>query len=307
MLRNGRNQCLALLLVSGFVPAAASAAEGETSWDEGNLIANGRFASKGTGELPEGWTVVAPNKALGPKFAPLRDANDGTRLSASGNGRDECFGFVKHPVRLKGGKTYRLRVRLKAEGLEDLNRHLVHAIFGHGFNEGVFEYRRDGEWIIGERSFTGPADDVDCDLRLCFRYSADGRVVWDRVSLQEREPIPPRLVKVAVSWGWGGDDPAANHDHWSRFLDAAGERKADVALLPEVFNVCRDQAQAPTAPETIEGPGVRVHVSEGEAVEDVRFGDVHAAGWRCAVQFGPAVRPRRQVGGRLRQEHALRP
>src|SRR5262249_43029428 len=120
MLRNARNQCLALLLVSGLVPAAASAAEGETSWDEGNLIANGRFPSKGTDELPEGWTVVAPNRALGPKFAPLRDASDGTRLSASGNGRDECFGFVKHPVRLKGGKTYRLRVRLKAEGLEDL-------------------------------------------------------------------------------------------------------------------------------------------------------------------------------------------
>ena len=253
MLRNARNQCLALFLVSGLIPAAVPAAGGETSWDEGNLIANGRFASRGTGELPEGWTVVAPNRALGPKFALVRDASGGTQLSASGNGRVECFGFIKHPVRLEGGKTYRLRVRLKVEGLEDLNRHLVHAIFGHGFNEGVFEYRRDGEWIIGERSFTGPAGDVDCDLRLCFRYSADGRVVWDRVSLQEREPIPPRPVKVAVSWGWGGDDPTANHDHWSRFLDAAGERKADVALLPEIFNVCRDRAQAPAAPETLDG------------------------------------------------------
>lgn len=254
MFLSGRNQCLALLLAGGLVAAAAPAVAAETSWDEGNLIANGCFESRKTLDLPDGWTVVAPNKALGPQFALLRDSGSGTQLSAAGNGRDECFGFIKHPVRLEGGKTFRLRVRFKVHGLEDLNRHLVHAIFGPGFNEGVFEYRRDGEWIIGERSFTGPPGDVEGDLRLCFRYSADGRVAWDRVSLQEREPISPRPVKVAVSWGWGGDDPTANHDHWGRFLDAAGERKADVALLPEVCNVCRDQAAAPVAPETIDGP-----------------------------------------------------
>src|SRR5262249_10339255 len=163
----------------------------------------------------------------------------------AGNGRDECFGFIKHPVRLQGGKTYRLRVRFKVQGLEDLNRHLVHAIFGHGFNEGVFEYRRDGEWIIGERSFTGPTADVNADLHCRCGCSAAGRSVGDRASLRELEPIPPRPVKVAVSWGWGGDDPTANHEHWSHFLDAAGERKADVALLPEVCNVCRDHASEP--------------------------------------------------------------
>lgn len=252
---NARNQCVALLLVVGLASTAFSAPKGETSWDDGNLIANGRFASRGAGDLPDGWTIVAPNKALSPKFALVRDASSSsTRLSGAGAGRVECFGFVKHPVRLKGGKTYRLRVRLKAEGLDDLNRHLVHAIFGPGFNDGVLEYTRDGEWIVGERSFSGPASDVDCDVRLCFRYSADGRVVWDRVSLQERGPIPPRPVKVAVSWGWGGGDPKTNHEHWSRFLDAAGERKADVALLPEVFNVCQGHASSPTTPETLEGP-----------------------------------------------------
>ena len=75
MFRGARNRCLALLLISGLVPAAVSAAEGETSWDEGNLVANGRLTSQGTGELPDGWTVVAPNKALGPKFALVRDAS----------------------------------------------------------------------------------------------------------------------------------------------------------------------------------------------------------------------------------------
>src|SRR5262245_11105813 len=149
MFLNAQRRCVALLLVSGLVAASTGADAGESSWDEGNLIANGRFESSGADELPEGWAIVAPNKALGPHFAVLRDSTGGTRLAASGNGRDECFGFIKHPVHLSGGKTFRLRVRLKAHGLEDLNRHLVHGIFGHGFNEGVFEYRREGDWIIG--------------------------------------------------------------------------------------------------------------------------------------------------------------
>src|SRR5262249_27542491 len=182
-----RSQGLALLFVGSLVAGANPATAGEIPWDKGNLIDNGHFEASETAELPDGWTVVAPNQALGPQFALVRDSG-GTRLSAAGNGRDECFGFIKHPVRLEGGKTYRLRVRFKVQGLEDPNRHLVHAIFGHGFNEGIFEYRREGEWIIGERSFTGPTGDVNADLRLCFRYSADGKVVWDWVSLQDREP-----------------------------------------------------------------------------------------------------------------------
>src|SRR5262245_35233448 len=167
MFPSARRQCLALLVVGGLAAAAVPADAGEISSDEGNLIANGRFESSGSAELPDGWTVVAPNKALGPKFALLRGSGGDTQLSAAGNGRDECFGYIKHSVRLEGGKTYRLRVRFKVQGLKDLNRHLVHAIYGHGFNEGVFEYRRDGEWIIGERSFAGPAGDVNGDLRLC--------------------------------------------------------------------------------------------------------------------------------------------
>ena len=108
------------------------------------------------------------------------------------------------------------------------------ARFGSGFNEGIFEYRRDGQEIVGERSFQGPAQDVDAEMRLCFRYSKDGKVVWHAVSLQEREPLPARPVKVAVSWGWGGKDPAANLAHWTEFLDEAGKpRRPTLRCFPK--------------------------------------------------------------------------
>src|SRR5262245_15257409 len=95
---NAQNGNLALLVFSGLVIAAVRIAAQEAAWDAGNLSETGRFESNGTGELPDGWTIVAPNKALAPHFTLLRDSTGGTRLSASGNGRDECFGFIKYPV-----------------------------------------------------------------------------------------------------------------------------------------------------------------------------------------------------------------
>src|SRR5262245_36410158 len=109
----------------------------ELDWDRGNLIANGRFEDGDSGELPKGWTVVAPNPALSPRFALERESAAKGTLTARGNGRAECFGYVKHTVRLLKDKTYRLRVRLRCDGLEDLNRHLVHAVHGYGFNDGI--------------------------------------------------------------------------------------------------------------------------------------------------------------------------
>ena len=76
---------------------------------------------------------------------------------AEGNGRKECFGYVRTGVKLEAGKTYLLEVRFRVEGFEDVNRHLVHGFFGAGFNNGVFKYRKDGKWVVGRHRFKGPA------------------------------------------------------------------------------------------------------------------------------------------------------
>ncbi len=65
-------------------------------------------------------------------------------LQAVGNGRLECFGYLRHKVRLEPGKTYRMRARLRFEGMEDLNHHVVHSVFATGFNDGIFTYRKEG-------------------------------------------------------------------------------------------------------------------------------------------------------------------
>jgi len=199
-------------------------------WDRDNLIANGDFVKGVVGGIPDGWEAVCPNEAIAPVFK-LAETQDGKpALMATGNGRRECFGYVRHPIHLDANKTYQMRVRLRFEGMDDLNRHLVHGVFASNFNDGVFTYRKEGRWVIGEGRFPAAAEPTDGEVRLYFRFSAHGKVWWDRVSLQECDPIPPRLVKIACSWGRG------DLTHWAGWLDQAGEKGVDVALLPEMFN-----------------------------------------------------------------------
>ena len=197
-----------------------------SDWDKGNLIANGDFTEGTVGAIPEGWETVCPNNALAPIFKLIRTGYRNSALMATGNGRRECFGYIRHPVHLEANKTYRLRVRLRFEEMEDLNLNLVHGIFAGGFNDGIFTYCKEGDRVVGDKRFPDPGKPTDGEARLYFRFSAHGKVWWERVSLQECEPIPPRLVKIACSWGTG------DTDYWDKWLDNAGEKKVDVALLP---------------------------------------------------------------------------
>ncbi|MEI6513093.1 MAG: carbon-nitrogen hydrolase family protein, partial [bacterium] len=116
--------------------------------------------------------------------------------------------------------------------LEDLNLHAKHGLFAltGSLNAGIFKYWKqpDGS-VIGEALFNGQKDDCEAEIRLYFRHTAHGKLWWEEISLQEIEPIPPRLVKVAVAWG--GHDMA----FWDKWADIAGQQKVDIAVLTEDF------------------------------------------------------------------------
>ncbi len=181
------------------------------------------------GSLPPGWEAVYPNPALAPIFTWGRSPSGQPALTARGNGRRECLGYLRYRLPLKAQSTYRLRVALRTQGLEDLNRHLLHGVFGPDYNDGILAYQRDGELVTGDARFPGPKTALEAEIRLYFRFSPDGQAWWEQVSLDQCEPIAPRLVKVACAWGTG--DLA----HWDAWLDAAGKKGVDLALLPEMF------------------------------------------------------------------------
>jgi predicted amidohydrolase len=215
-----------------------------------SLVQNGDFRQGGPGQMPAGWELICPNSALMPRFAWERRGNSNV-LTAAGNGRPECLAWARQKIKLEGGKTFEFRVSLEADGLDDLNTNLVHGIFdsGYRFNHGIFEYSRDGNQIAGTSRFAGPVETTEAEVRLYFRFSPRGQVRWKQVTLQECEPITPRLVTIAYADGPVTGDYREVLARWDCWLDYAGQQKADVALLPEMFN-----GRKPREAEPLQGP-----------------------------------------------------
>ncbi|MBT22274.1 hypothetical protein CMK17_20380, partial [Candidatus Poribacteria bacterium] len=185
-----------------------------------NLIKNGDFSSGKIGEMPTGWSKVLPRQVIAPSFSLVETKHGRRALMATGNGRDACFGYASRQLHLDAQQAYRLKVKFRYENLEDLNQHLVHGIFGPGFNNGIFSYEREGEQIVGENSFSTYDQPVDVEIRLYFRFSPNGKVWWEEIDLQKCDPIPPRPVRIACCWGWG------DFKRWEQFLDTAGKSGA---------------------------------------------------------------------------------
>jgi len=181
------------------------------------------------------WEFVTPNPALAPIFRAVTiGANTRRALVAEGNGRRECYGYAWLPVELKAGKSYKLSVKLTAEGMDFIEHHVVHAVHGPSYSGGLFSLRTNGKTAVGEERFHGPPEAMEAQLRLYFRYSARGRVTWEEVFLEECEPIAPRPVTFACTQGQML--PGATLAFWEERLDRAGRRKSDLVLLPEAFD-----------------------------------------------------------------------
>ena len=216
------------------------------------VLVNGAFNEPGSaGNLPKGWDVVCPNPALAPRLTWRKDDKGRGVLTATGNGRPECLGYARQKVRLTGRKTYELRVSLESEGLADINENLVHGLFdsAYKFNNGILSYSHHGSEVTGLSRFDGPEEATDAEVRLYYRFHPSGTVRWKNVSLREADPIGSRLVTVACADGPVRGTYREILDRWNDWLDVAGQKKVDVALLPEMFNGSR-----PAQAEPLEGP-----------------------------------------------------
>ncbi|MEI6511831.1 MAG: carbon-nitrogen hydrolase family protein [bacterium] len=217
-------------------------------WKTDNLIPNGDFSRGKVGGLPDGWEVVIPNKAIAPTFKLIKSSSGKMQLMAQGNGRKECFGYIRCPITPMLSSTdraFRLRVRLRYEGMTDLNRNLVHMVMADMYNNGIFMYRKEGGYLVGDNRFRGCGHELEtAEIRIYFRFSPHGKVWWDEISLQECDPIPPRLVKIATVWGGNSLEGCA------KWLDLAGQKGADICLLPEFFDGKNNKNA-----DTINGPG----------------------------------------------------
>lgn len=158
---------------------------------------------------------------------------DGVKcLMAAGNGSDDCFGYLRAPVTLKVGRTYRLYVRFRMSDNVNPQLNMRFSVFTDAFNNGIFCFRRcGGGWVEGESRFpAGGKEDCSGDVRICYGLNPKGKAWISEISLTECAPVEPRPVRVAATRG------TVSLKEWSKVLDAAGKAKADLVLLPEIIN-----------------------------------------------------------------------
>jgi predicted amidohydrolase len=197
-------------------------------------LIDGEFSHGQAGQLPAGWELRAARTAIAPVFRLVR-RNGRLVLLATGNGQDDCFGYLRTPTTLQGGCTYRLRARFEVSPGLNPHQHLRFCYFADNegqFNNGIFKFRRLGGGLVeGEGRFPVPGKEaVAGNVRIMFGMSAADKAWIHEVALEPCEPIEPRPVRVAATRGNVG------LAQWSRVLDAAGRGKADLVLLPETIN-----------------------------------------------------------------------
>jgi len=206
-----------------------------------NLVTNGSFSAGQPGGLPEGWEVKSSYEFLTPVFE-LVESKGKKVLQASGAGNPDCLGWLTTSFSIEAGKTYKLKAKFSFEGDVNPHQNLIFAFYQDQFNEGILNFKRlsdnSGE---GEKRFFLPGEGtVNAEVRIYFRYNADGKVHVEEISVEECEPIQPRLAKVVATHG------KATIEQWQEILDVLGASKPDVVLLPETFNGLE--------PEPLDGP-----------------------------------------------------
>lgn len=201
-----------------------------------NHIKNGDFQGEIINSLPKGWVFKSPRPSLSPKFCAAKE-NNRQGLFISGNGNKDCVGWVSTNIQIEGGKTYWFRVYFKKN--EHLNpiRNLQFLIITERGIQGIAEFHRLGDdWVEGEARICFPGEGkLKAEVKILYRFGEDGTAWIKNISLTETEPLMPRWVRVACT-----DGPGSLEEYglkaFSKALDAAGEGKADLVLLPEYFS-----------------------------------------------------------------------
>jgi predicted amidohydrolase len=243
---NGKIFIIGIALCAGFLYLSAFAGQESML----NLIPNGNFQGEAINGLPAGWVAGAPRPCLAPKFALEREC-DRQMLFITGGSNPDCVGWVSTRVRIDFGKTYLFHVRFKKSSELNPLHHMQFQIVTNTTSQGITEFHRlRNDWIEGETRICFPGKgEIQVEVQIIYRLCAKGKAWIENISLTETAPVPPRWVRVACTQGPGLEDYGLKA--FGKVLDAAGEGKVDLVLLPEYFS-----GEGTT--ETLSGASVRL-------------------------------------------------
>jgi predicted amidohydrolase len=212
------------------------------------------------------WEAWSPSEFLRPRFG-LQGPQGEPGLLLAGDGKGHCFGWWTRRIPVRGGATYHIEARLRWQGFEDPNQHVLTAVVwrrgeqprdwcAHTYLSVI---DRHSDSVVSHETFRVPADTTDAEFLLVLRYAPTGVVWWESLSVQEVPPKAARLAHVAVTMG-GPLAPATPESalaFWDGLLQKA-PTDVDLVCLPECMNAAGQGRPPADIADPYEGPTYRL-------------------------------------------------
>ncbi|MDR1897319.1 MAG: carbon-nitrogen hydrolase family protein, partial [Prevotellaceae bacterium] len=184
------------------------------------------FTKGKTGSLPEGWSLTSFNAGVSPRFELKKDAA-GVYLSLTGNGDSLAVAYISTKTRLAPG-TYLYKALFSIS--EDVNpqRNLLFQCKASS-HDGIFKFYKLNNGMVEGRStiiVTGN-EPQNTELRIFYRFNAQGEVKLRNLSLTPVEPEKPRWIRFACTQG------DMNTAQMATVAEQAARDSADLLLYPE--------------------------------------------------------------------------
>ena len=212
----------------------------------------------------DGWTFVTVRDETAPK-ASVREDSGGYGLVINGNGEPIADGRWVRRVEVPAGEYVSLSVRYRARDVEMVARNVIAAVAWldeagkEAANTDYADTRAtpdaDG-WRQVNATFKIPAKAKQAQIELRLRWSPSGEVEFRDAQLQAASAPTPRRVKVATIHHRprGLKSAQENLEQFAKWIDEAGQNKADIVCLPEAMTLIGRGSDYLAASEPIPGP-----------------------------------------------------
>ncbi len=214
------------------------------------LFIYGCSTGNGKERKATGWEFYAQRAEIAPGHRVDDEIRYGGKpvLVLSGDDKEYVNGSWKKTFDVAPGRHYECIVHFKPEKVEQIDRTVlaqVEWLGADGKRKGVLEFpgfraqpQKDG-WYELRETYQVPDEGVKARVDLVYRWDADGQVYFEPAVLNEVRAPTPRNVRLATIYHRPKNTaaPSDNLKEFEKYIDMAGEEKADIVCLPEGITV----------------------------------------------------------------------
>jgi predicted amidohydrolase len=212
----------------------------------------------------DGWTFTSARAEIAPQSS-IQKEGDGYGLIIKGTGDAIADGRWNKRIALPAGGFMKLSGRYRSSNIEMTARNVIVGIVwldADGKEVGNSDHApttaaADAQgWRPINAIYKVPAKAKQAQLELRLRWSPQGELEFRDVQLAASTAPTPRKVKVATinHRPRGLKSAQENRESFAKYIDEAGENKADIICLPEAMTLIGRGANYLGSTEPIPGP-----------------------------------------------------